>query len=333
MSAVDRRSTAPGDRKEGMAQLTKRPGRRQRPVQHPKRRETRSGSGGLRPGWIALGVLLAAGALAAFALIGRGGDESRAAQGGLPAASDYHSLLVGPDDPSELLLGTHDGLYRSSDGGLTWVFAGLAGQDAMNLARPTSSTVWAAGHNVLARSVDGGSTWVDVAAGGLPSLDVHGFAVDPDRPKELYAAIAGAGLFRSTDEAESFQQVSADVGPSVMALALGAGGQLLAGDMQQGILTSSDEGKTWSRVHADPVMGLAVNPEDPRRILAGGPGVLLSTDGARSWKEVLDVPDGAGPVAWSPGDPSVAFAVGFDRLLYRSADGGATWAPVEGGSG
>lgn len=315
-----------------MARQTKRPDPKKRPVQHPKRRDTGSVSGGLRPAWIALGALLAAGALGGFALIGRGGDETAALEGGLPATSDYHSLLVDPDDPNELLLGTHDGLYRSADGGLTWSFDDLAGQDAMNLARPTSSTVWAAGHNVLARSTDGGSTWLDVASAGLPSLDVHGFAVASGNPKEAFAAIAGAGLFRSTDHGESFEQVSAEVGPNVMALAIAPDGRVLAGDMQRGLLSSADDGQTWSRVHDAQVMGLAVNPRDSSRVLAGGPGVLLSTDGAKSWKQVLDVPDGAGPVAWSASDPDVAFAVGFDRLLYRTGDGGETWAPVGGGA-
>jgi len=315
-----------------MAQQTKRPAPKQGPVQHPKRRDTGSGSGGLRPAWIALGALLAVGALAGFALFGRGGDETTASAGGLPATSDYHSLLVDPDDPNDLVLGTHDGLYRSTDGGSTWSFDDLAGQDAMNLARPTSSTVWAAGHNVLARSVDGGSTWLDVASAGLPSLDVHGFAVAASNPKEAFAAIAGAGLYRSTDDGESFEQVSAEVGPNVMALAVAPDGRVLAGDMQRGLLSSADNGKTWSRLHDAQVMGLAVNPGDSSRVLAGGPGVLLSTDGAKSWRQVLDVPDGAGPVAWSASDPDVAFAVGFDRLLYRTGDGGETWAPVGGGA-
>lgn len=313
-----------------MAHQKQRTGPKKRPVQHPRRRDTGSGSGGPRPAWIALGALLAAGALVGFALSGRGGDESPAAQGGLPPASDYHSLLVDPDDPNGLLLGTHDGLYRSNDGGSTWSFDDLAGQDAMNLAQPTSSTVWAAGHDVLARSTDGGSTWSDVSPSGLPGLDVHGFAVDPQSPKRVFAAIAGAGLFRSTDEGETFKQVSAQVGPNVMALAVAADGRVLAGDMRQGLLTSADDGKTWSRVHQAPVMGLAVEPGGANRVLAGGPGVLLSTDGAKSWRQVLDVPDGVGPVAWSPSDPDVAFAVGFDRVLYRTGDGGETWAPVGG---
>jgi hypothetical protein len=37
---------------------------------------------------------------------------------------------------------------------------------------------------------------------------------------------------------------------------------------------------------------------------------------------------GAGPVAWAPGDPRIAYVVGFDRQLYRSADAGVTWSVV-----
>lgn len=313
-----------------MAQDTKRHAPKARP-QHPKRRETK------RPGvdkraWIVLSALLVAGVLAGFALIGRGNSESGELVGGLPAASDYHSLFVDPEHGNALLLGTHEGLFRSTDGGSTWRLEELPGQDAMNLAGPGSSPLWAAGHDVLARSTDGGSTWLDVRPTGLPSLDVHGFAVDPVEPQRIFAAVAGAGLFGSDDEGASFRPVSSEVGANVMALAVAKGGRLLAGDMQQGLLSSADGGETWSKVHDAQVMGLAVSPKDADHVLAGGQGVLLSTDGATSWRRVLDVPEGVGPVAWSASDPTVAYAVGFDRTLYRTDDGGETWAPAAGGA-
>jgi len=75
-------------------------------------------------------------------------------------------------------------------------------------------------------------------------------------------------------------------------------------------------------------MGLALNPTDPKRILASGPGVSLSTNGGGKWKRVLDIPDGGGPVAWSQSNPKIAYVVGFDRTLYRSTDSGQTWSAV-----
>jgi photosystem II stability/assembly factor-like uncharacterized protein len=247
---------------------------------------------------------------------------------GLPDTPDYHSLMVSQTNPRTLLLGTHYGLFRSTDGGRTWASDALGGQDAMNLVQPGGKTVWVAGHMVLAKSQDGGKTWRAARPAGLPGLDVHGFAADPRHPGTLYAAIAGTGLYRSTDGGDSFSLVSTEVGPAVMALAVTPAGHILPGDMQQGLMISSDEGKTWTRRLRARLMGLALNPADPKRILAAGPGVLLSTTGGVSWQRVLDIPDGVGPVAWSASNPRIAYAVGFDRMLYRTNDRGQTWSDV-----
>ena len=201
----------------------------------------------------------------------------------------------------------------------------------MNLARPAGKTIWLAGHLVFKKSSDGGRTWADVQPSGLPSLDIHGFAVDPRNPRTLYAAVAGEGLYRSRDGGHSFARVSQEVGGNVMALAVLPDKRILAGDMQRGLLESRDGGASWKPKLRVQLMGLAVNPRDPRRILATGAGVALSTNGGRSWRSVLDLPSGAGPVAWSASNPRLAYVVGFDRSFYRSTNSGASWQPVVGG--
>ena len=274
---------------------------------------------------------VAAVALAAVAaLVATRGGGGLSASPGLPDTPDYHSLLVNPTNPRALVLGTHNGLYVSSDGGRHWRFDALSGDDAMNLARPGGETIWLAGHNAFKKSNDGGASWSDVRPAGLPSLDIHGFAVDPRHSEILYAAVAGHGLFRSRDTGRSFALASGEVGGQVMALAVLPDGRILAGDMRQGVLESSNAGSSWKPVLRAQVMGLAVNPSDPKRLLAAGAGIALSTDGGRTWRSVLDVPDGVGPIAWSKSNPELAYAVAFNRSLYRSADGGASWQPVEG---
>jgi len=293
------------------------------------------GHGPLR--WF-LGGLVATLAIAAIAIgvVLKDGDgkETTAPQPtalsvqGLPDTPDYHSLLVSSANASQILLGTHQGLYSSGDGGKTWQFEALSGQDAMNLARPGDQTLWTAGHNVFAKSTDGGRTWVNVNPSGLPTLDLHGFAIDPRQPRTLYAAVAGQGLYRSTDNGVSFSSVSNDVGGAVMALAVTPSGDILAGDMQRGLLLSGDGGDSWRRVLRARLMGLALNPKDARRVLAAGPGIMLSTDGGRTWRQQLEIAEGAGPVAWSASNPKIAYVVGFDRTLYRSNDRGETWSAV-----
>jgi photosystem II stability/assembly factor-like uncharacterized protein len=312
-----------------MATRSKRRSAKPRQIQHPNQRATRSRSwwslyGAAAAGLIALAVVLA------VTVFNRGGTGGERASAGLPDTPDYHSLLVEPSDPRKLVLGTHVGLYVSSDGGRHWRFDALSGDDAMNLARPGGATIWLAGHQVFKKSTDGGETWADVRPVGLPSLDIHGFAVDPSDPNVLYAAVAGEGLYRSRDRGRIFSLASSDVGGSVMALAVLPDGRILAGDMQQGLLESSNGGATWRQTFKAQLMGLAVNPSDPKRMLAAGAGIALSTDGGRSWRSVLDLPDGAGPVAWAPSNPKLAYAVGFNRTLYRSSDAGAEWQPVEG---
>jgi photosystem II stability/assembly factor-like uncharacterized protein len=248
--------------------------RRNPQVQAPQRQQPRSS----RP-W--LWALAGAAAVAAVAAIigvavtrSNGGagtptsPKAAEAVAGLPDTPDYHSLAVSPASSKTLLLGTHNGLFRSTDGGRTWESDALGGQDAMNLVRPGGQTLWVAGHMVLAKSADGGKTWSDVRPSGLPGLDVHGFAADPRNPQMLYAAIAGRGLYRSTDGGSSFSVVSSDVGAAVMALAVTLDGRILAGDMQKGLLVSRDAGKTWGLNLRAGLMGLALNPIDPKRVLA-----------------------------------------------------------------
>ena len=86
------------------------------------------------------------------------------------------------------------------------------------------------------------------------------------------------------------------------------------------------------------VAAVAVDPRDPRHLLAGGGGVWESRDGGRSWAcRTDDQPAAAiGVLAFAPGDPAVAYAgtgrgealAALGVGLLRSADGGTTWRPL-----
>nr|MBA3716855.1 hypothetical protein [Actinomycetota bacterium] len=243
---------------------------------------------------------------------------------------DYHSLLVDPADSQRLTLGTHNGLYVSEDGGNRWRFAALRADDAMNLTRFGPNQLWVAGHNVLKKSTDGGRTWSDVQASGLPDFDVHALAADPRATDTLFAAVAGQGLYRSSDGGRSFSLVSRAVGGGVVTLAVTENGRILAGDVDRGLLVTADGGAHWRVSARGQVFGLAVSGSDPRRLIAAGAGLAVSIDGGRTWRWRLSLPGGAGPVAWAPSAPNTAFAVAFNGTLFRSDDGGASWQQVSG---
>jgi photosystem II stability/assembly factor-like uncharacterized protein len=279
-----------------------------------------------RIAWVAIVALAAAGAFWVAKNQAEGPNEAVAPPPfGLPHTPDYHSLLVDAADADRLLLGTHVGIYESVDGGRRWTFAGLEGDDAMNLVPEPAGVLWVAGHGVLKKSADAGLTWENVDTDGLPSKDVHGFAVDPDDDQRIFAAVAGEGLYRSEDGGGSFEEVSSGVGPAVYGLAVTPSGRVLAAD-QRGVSASDDGGSTWKVLLEEVAVGLAVSPADEDTILVTTPtGVVRSADGGETWDEVQPIPDGAWPVAFAPSEPERAYVVGFDRKLYRSDDAGATW--------
>jgi photosystem II stability/assembly factor-like uncharacterized protein len=137
-------------------------------------------------------------------------------------------------------------------------------------------------------------------------------AVDASEDSTLYVASASGGVWKSTDGGSTFAPswpVTAP--PSVGALAVGSDGTLFAGTGEAGPGGGS--------------------------ITYGGAGVFRSRDGGRTWQHVgLRGAGSFGRIVVDPKDPRRVFAAatgdlyrpGGQRGLYRSLDGGSTWALV-----
>lgn len=142
---------------------------------------------------------------------------------------------------------------------------------------------------------------------------------------------------------------------------VGTGEGALRGDITNGmgVFKSVDGAKTWTHVglgDARQIGTIIVDPANPDIALvaaighAFGPnaerGVFRTADGGRSWTKVLykDADTGAIDVTFDPHDPKIVWAAlwtvrrqpwsfssgGVGSGLYRSADGGVTWAHVVG---
>ncbi|MGH9482545.1 MAG: WD40/YVTN/BNR-like repeat-containing protein, partial [Terriglobales bacterium] len=126
-----------------------------------------------------------------------------------------------------------------------------------------------------------------------------------------------------------------------------------------GVYKSTDAGATWKHMGLDRtgrIARIVVDPRDPETVLACaigttyGPqperGVFRSTDGGQTWSKTLFVDENTGcsELAQDASNPRIVFAGMWQFIqktwgqdsggpgsgIYKSSDGGATWAKLEG---
>jgi photosystem II stability/assembly factor-like uncharacterized protein len=197
-------------------------------------------------------LLLIASALLVPGGLAMTGHVAVAASSPVPQdAGHVHALLVHPKDDT-LLVGTHHGLWRSPDAGVTWERVTpkgvVPGSDFMTLAMHPQQhdQIYAGGHDLgLLRSDDFGQTW-QRASQGIPSPDVHALTVDPRKPQQLYAWVVEHGLYRSQDGGRSWHRANdGPPNPEVRALAsvnvpTGMGGIFLYAGTADGLFKVPD---------------------------------------------------------------------------------------------
>ncbi|MDQ3274959.1 MAG: glycoside hydrolase, partial [Actinomycetota bacterium] len=107
--------------------------------------------------------------------------------------------------------------------------------------------------------------------------------------------------------------------------------RIIAPDMENGLVTSSDGGRTWA-VLGGPggAMSAAWDPTNTERLLAVGMGGgALSVNGGRTWTE-MQLPGGTSAATFST-DGKAMYAGALDgdtARTYRSTDDGQTWTEL-----
>ncbi len=184
------------------------------------------------------------------------------------------------------------------------------------------------------------STWFGIGPdGGVGSR----IAVAPSDPSMIYSQSWG-GLFRSDDGARSWRSIGDDLGGGTTGWAVDPTDAftVYVASVSAPLVKSVDGGETWvsaaSGLPADHYyFSLAIDPSDPRRVLAVGaiaewdpnePIYLYgSDDGAESWEPIGEIP--ASGLSLDPNDPSVLYAYsgdwGLGTGLWRSRDRGSSW--------
>ncbi len=205
-----------------------------------------------------------------------------------------------------------------------------------------------------------GDSYQDTMGFTLVSPDFFLGSGHPDLREERPSHL---GLIRSTDRARSWNPVSL-LGKADFHVLRAQGKTVYGFDSRSArLLASTDAGRSWKTlVPPEALIDLAIDPKNPRHLLASGGAVLYeSQDGGRSWKAIASgiaghiawpapdrayVADLAGSFLTAPrasgpwrsrgalGAPAAAllavdekalFAALHDGTIVRSGDGGATW--------
>ena len=213
--------------------------------------------------------------LTATLFAGCGGGDDRSASD--PAANrapkledpgpiHVHGLGVNPADGA-LLIATHSGLFRAAKGQQKATRVADRFQDTMGFTVVGPDYFLGSGH--------------------------------PDGRDKLPPFL---GLIRSTDAGRRWQPISL-LGKRDFHVLEAAGERVygFGSDFEtraEGFLISRDRGRNWSeRDVPEPLIALALDPEDPQRLLASGQRALyLSEDAGRRWRRIEGP---AGLVAWS----------------------------------
>jgi photosystem II stability/assembly factor-like uncharacterized protein len=130
------------------------------------------------------------------------------------SAPPFHieSLQTDPTNPVVAYAGTSKGIYKSTDGGETWIdenvglplrFGYALNIEHLTLDRRVPGTIYAAADTShVFKSVDAGATWTSSSL-GLEATSVNTVVIDPADSSVLYAT--GVGVYKSTDAGKSWK--------------------------------------------------------------------------------------------------------------------------------
>jgi len=209
------------------------------------------------------------------------------------------SMAMWPQDPNILAAGTAKGVFLSLDAGATWNrISGINDPEMQDITAltfdPADSKILYAGTPHLPwKTMDAGATWHSIHTGLIDDSDIFSIRVDPKRP-QLVLASACSGIYRSDSGGEAWVKIQGIPG-------------------------------THRRTHI-----IAQDPRSSDAIFAGTTlGLFKSPDGGKTWRNLTT--EQVNWMVFNPADPRVLYLATEHAGIWKSADSGETFRPVNQG--
>ena len=245
----------------------------------------------------------------------------------------------------------HSGLYRSVDGGTSWILT----YDSLKLTSPlpttavtlspnflSDRTVFAGVHGGVLRSFDGGQTW-GIASLSLPPPIISTLIVSPDFANDsmVFAGSMDDGFFCSTDQGHHWRTWNFGLlDLNIICLAVDqdfSHTETIFAGTGSGLFRSRNGGRSWREIdflsEFAPVLSVALSPTyaHDRTIFVGteSHGLICSQDAGNSWyrlseDRIRDSVNGITVRQSFPEQPFIAVALPNEAILSR--DGGQSWS-------
>jgi photosystem II stability/assembly factor-like uncharacterized protein len=194
-------------------------------------------------------------------------------------AGPYVSCLLTPGS-SVLFAGTSGGgVFRSTDAGHNWeaVNTGLNYWHITSLCASKDGHILAGTYAGLYCSSDNGDHWnlLDL----LPLVNYSSLATSPNG--DIFAAICGIGVFRSTDDGITWDWAdSALASRDVLSLIVNRSGDVFAGTQTSGVFRTTNGGISWTGINGgltnQSVRALTLDSRDYLFAATDGSGVFKS---------------------------------------------------------
>lgn len=200
----------------------------------------------------------------------------------------------------------------------------MGGRIADIAVSPHHASTWyvAAGSGNLWKTTNSGITWTPVFD-HQSSYSIGTVTVDPNRPETVWVGTGenvsgrhvgwGDGVYKSTNGGKTWTNTGLDRSEHI--------GKILVDPRNSDVVFVAAEGPLWSS--------------------GGDRGVYKTTDGGKTWEQVLAIDEHTGvtDLEFAPGNPDVVYAAAYQRRrhtwsllaggpesgIYKSTDNGANW--------